>query len=127
MTWLILLYFIELGYSPFYDSLNSLPVDNIQIRNENVYYITFDAEIVIFDHLFIGGAVKTYFQDLQTSYSFYSFEANYLFKMGLRYKNIEVGFNHWCGHGVRPWPIAYQPQGSTDGSYEEFYIKLTNK
>ena len=127
MNWLLLLFFIELGYSPFYNSANMLPVDYIYIMNENAYYITLDAEIVILDHLFIGGAVKTYFQDKIDDYSFYPFEANYLFKVGLRYKNIEAGFKHWCGHGVRPWPIAYQPQGSTDGGYEEFYIRISNK
>jgi hypothetical protein len=36
MNWLLLLYFIELGYAPFYASLNITPVDGMGIRNENV-------------------------------------------------------------------------------------------
>ena len=127
MNWLILLYFIELGYSPFYGSLNGLPVNETEIVNENVYYITLDAEVVILDHLFVGGAVKTYFQDQKDNYTFYPFEADYLFKAGLRYKNLEVGFRHLCLHPVRPYEMYYQPQGSTDGSYEEFYIRISNK
>jgi len=127
MNWLILLYFLELGYSPFYDSRNVSEIDNIRIRTESVYYITMDAEIVILDFLFIGGAVKTYFQEQENDYSYFPFEADYLFKAGFQYKNIEVGFRHLCLHPVRPYEMYYQPQGSTDGAYEEFYIRISNE
>lgn len=127
MNWLILLYFIELGYSPFYESLNSLPADNSYVRNENVFYITFDVEIVIFDHLSIGGAVKTYFQNQIDDYSFYPFEADYLLKAKFKYKILELGFRHFCLHPVRPYEMYYPSQGSTDGSYEEFYIRISSE
>lgn len=127
MNWLILLYFIELGYSPFYKSLNVMPIDNKLIMNESVMYMTLDAEIVVLDHLFISGAVKTYFQDDTSDYSYFPFESDYLFKAGFRYKNLELGFRHFCLHPVRPYEMYYQPQGSTDGSYEEFYIRISNK
>ena len=127
MNWLILLYFIELGYSPFYDSINVMDESNIRIRTENTYYITLDTEVVILDHLFIGGAVKTYFNDKLESYDFSPFESDYLFKAGLRFNNLEVGFRHFCLHPVRPYEMYYQPQGSTDGSYEEFYIRISSK
>ena len=126
MNWLILLYFIELGYSPFYQSLNVME-ESSRINAENIYYITLDAEVVILDHLFIGGAVKTYFQDLKNNKSYYPFEADYLFKAGLRFKNIEAGFRHFCLHPVRPYEMYYQPQGSTDGAYEEFYIRISSE
>ncbi len=127
MNWLVILYFIELGYSPFYDNLNSLPTEVKHIRNESVLYITLDAEIQLFNSVFIGGAVKTYFQDDTTDYSYLPFEADYLFKAGLRFGPLELGFRHFCLHPVRPYEMYYQPQGSTDGSYEEFYIRISNK
>ena len=126
MNWLILLYFIELGYSPFYDSRNVSEIDNIRIRNESIYYIILDAEVVILDHLFIGGALKTYMHSTD-DYSFWPFESDYLFKAGFRYKNVELGFKHFCLHPVRPYEMYYQPQSSTDGSYEEFYIRISNE
>lgn len=126
MNWLILLYFLELGYSPFYDSRNASEIDNIRIRNESIYYITLDAELILFNHIFIGGAVKTYFQNDASDYSYFPFESDYLFKAGFKYKNIEIGFKHFCLHPVRPYEMYYQPQGSTDGSYEEFYIRISN-
>jgi hypothetical protein len=127
MNWLILLYFLELGYSPFYESLNSISEEYSYIKNESVFYITLDAEIILFDYLFIGGAVKTYFQDKINEKSYIPFESDYLFKAGLRYKNLEVGFRHFCLHPVRPYEMYYQPQGSTDASYEEFYIRISSE
>ena len=76
MNWLILLYFIELGYSPFYTSLNVTPVDQLRITNEAVYYISLGMEIFIFNNLFIGGAVKTYYQNLQDKLSYHPFEVD---------------------------------------------------
>ena len=39
-----------------------------------------------------GGAVKTYIQDDPTDYSYIPIEADYRFKAGLRFKNLELGF-----------------------------------
>ena len=126
MNWLILLYFIELGYSPFYDSRNVMDDSNTRIRTENTYYITLDTEVVILDHLFIGGAIKTYIHSTD-SYDYFPFEADYLFKAGIRLNNLELGFRHFCLHPVRPYEMYYQPQGSTDGAYEEFYIRISSE
>ena len=127
MNWLILLYFLEFGYSPFYGSLNTLPPDQILVQDEKIFYTTFDAEVVILNTVFIGGAVKTYFQDIINDYSFYPSEVDYIFRAGIRYKNIEIGAKYFCLHPVRPNEMYYQPQGSTDGSYEEFYIRISNE
>lgn len=125
MNWLILLYFIELGYSPFYQSLNILPSDYEFIRNENVYYIHFDVEVVLFDHIFIGGSIKTFIQPDATGYEFFPIENDYLFKAGLRFKNIEAGFRYQCNH---PGDSAgVQSQGKSYGGFEELYIRLEVK
>ena len=124
MNWLILLYFMEFGYSPFYSSLNVLPDSYEYIRNENVYYIHFDAEVLILDHLFIGGSTKIFIQSKNESYKFYPIENDFLFKVGLRYKNIETGFRHQCNHPVLSSGIS--SQGKSYGGFEEFYIRISN-
>ena len=124
MNWLILLYFIEFGYSPFYQSINVIPNDYEYIRNENVYYIHFDAEILILDHLFIGGSTKTFIQSQNESYQFYPIENDYLFKAGLRFKNIEAGFRHQCNHPGDS--VGVQAQGKSYGGFEEIYIRISN-
>ena len=104
MNWLVLLYFLELGYAPFYGgaNINELFVD------QNVFYVNMEMESIILNHIFIGGALKTYVTDKKGSYSFVPFEADYLFKVGFRYKNLELGFRHLCLHPVRPYEMYYQ-------------------
>ena len=123
MNWLILLYFIELGYAPYYGTLNN----SVQLQDENIFYINLDAEVVMLDYLFIGGSVKTYINNKPDDYKFMPFESDYMFRAGLRYKNIEAGFRHFCLHPVRPFEMYYEPQGSTNASYEEFYIRIKRK
>ena len=125
MWFLALLFSLEMGYAPFYGSLNSISSESIKIENTNVYYITLDTEAILYDNFFIGGAIKTYMQDMNDDYTYYPFESDYIFKMGLRYDNIEIGFRHFCLHPVRPFDMYYEPQGDTDASYEEFYIKIS--
>lgn len=124
MDWLILLYFLELGYSPFYGSLNVIPSNYEYIRNENVFNITLDTEVVIFDHLFIGGSTKTYMQSVKESYQFFPIENDFLFRTGLRFQNLEAGFCHQCNHPILSSGVA--SQGKSYGGFEEFYIRISN-
>lgn len=124
MNWLILLYFLEFGYAPYYQSINVLPADYEYLRNENVYYIDFDAEVLILDHLFIGGSTKIFMQSAKDDYQFYPIENDFLFKAGLRFKNIEAGFRHQCNHPILSSGV--QSQGKSYGGYEEFYIRISN-
>ena len=124
MNWLILLYFLEIGYSPIYQYVNT--IDNITDRldNNNVYYLDLGAEVVLFDHFFIGGETKTFMQPQLDSYMFYPIENDYLFKAGVRFNNIEAGFRHQCNHPVGNYEVA--TNGKSYGAFEEFYIRITN-
>ncbi len=125
MNWLILLYFLELGYSPFYGSLNVLPDNYESIINRNVYYIHFNAEVVVLDHLFIGGSTKIFIQSKKESYQSYPIENDFLFKAGLRFNNLELGFRHQCNHPVLSYGVS--SEGKSYGGFEEFYIRISSK
>lgn len=125
MNWLILLYFLEIGYAPIYSSFNVLPNELNYTANENVYYINFDAELILLDHFFIGGSTKTYIQPVKADYQFFPIENDFLFKAGFRLKTLELGFRHQCNHPVGNFSI--QTQGKSYGGFEEFYIRISNK
>ncbi len=125
MNWLILLYFIELGYSPIYQSINIIPSDYEYIRNENVYYIHFDIEVLILDHFFIGGSTKIFMQPDYKSYQFFPIENDFLFKVGFRFDKIETGFRHQCNHPIMNSGV--QSQGKSYGGFEEFYIRISSE
>ena len=122
MDWIILLYFLEFGYSPFYQSVNTLPYEYVQ--NENIYYVHFDTEVLLLDHLFIGGSTKIFMQPVKDSYQFYPIENDYLFRAGIRYKRFEVGFRHQCNHPVLSYGV--KSQGKSYGGFEEFYMRVSN-
>jgi len=90
-----------------------------------VYYLEFDVEILLFDHFFIGGSTKTFIQPNSKDHDFYPIQNDYLFKAGFRYKNIQVGFNHFCTHPGRS--VGIVSKGTAYGGYEEFYIRISNK
>ena len=125
MNWLILLYFIELGYAPYYQSINILPGSHKFIVNESIMYVTFDTEVVLFKHIFIGGSSKIFMQPKKNSYQFYPIENDFLFRAGLRFENIEAGFRHQCNHPI--YNCGVQSQGKSYGGFEEFYIRITNR
>jgi len=125
MNWLILLYFIELGYSPFYQSTNIISEDYEFIKKENVYYVNFDAELLILDHLFIGGSTKTFMQHQSNSYHFLPIESDFLFKAGLKFDNLELGIRHQCNHPVLNYGVLTEKEAY--GGYEEFYIRISSE
>ena len=123
MNWLILLYFLELGYSPIYQSVNTLPYE--YTRNENIYYVHFDTEVLMLDHFFIGGSTKIFMQPVKDNYQFFPIENDFLFKAGLRFKNIEAGFRHQCNHPILSNGVS--SQGKSYGGFEEFYVRVSNE
>jgi len=128
MNWLVLLFALELGYAPIYGSLNVLPESAEHNVTENIGYILFEAEVIAWNTLFIGGATKTYIQSKQDTITRYRpFESDYLFNAGLRFSQLEIGYRHLCLHPTRPYEIIYQPQQSTDAWYDEFYIRIEIK
>ncbi len=122
MNWILLLFALEIGYAPYYASVNA----DTYLKDRNIFYVTMEAEVDILKYLFIGGTVKTYVNDKPNDYKFTPFEADYILETGLRYKNIELGFKHFCLHPVRPFEMYYPSQDSRDGGYEEFYIRISN-
>lgn len=128
MNWLILLFALELGYAPNYQSLNVVPETINYNLTENVGYVLFEAEVVAWDILFAGGATKTYIQTKKDNVTnYYPFESDYLFNAGLRFGLLEIGYRHLCLHPTRPYEIYYNTQTSTDAFYDEFYIRMEFK
>ena len=127
MNWIALFFAIELGFAPSYANLNVVPLNAELDVTENIGYVLFDAEVVVWDKLFIGGATKTYVQTTKDIFNFHPFESDYLLNTGLRFGQLEIGYKHFCLHPTRPLEIVYQYSQSTDVSYKEFYIRMEVK
>ena len=128
MDWVTLFFAIELGFAPMYGSLN-VTLDDIDTDlTEKIGYVLFETEVILWDHLFIGGATKTYVQSTKNDiFDYFPFESDYLFNTGLKFDNLEIGWKHFCLHPTRPYEIYYQPQQSADAWYDEFYIRIEKR
>jgi len=127
MSWLALVAFLELAYLPMGDC--------VMYEAPNVVYargglaVTMDAEVVAFDHVFIGGNIMTAMWADDPDYSegqlgFWPERMGYQFRAGVRFDPVEIGFRHYCTHPVVPW-MPWMPQQIVwEGGYEEVYLRI---
>lgn len=88
------------------------------------YYTQFEIEAEAFEHIFIGGSVKTMMYARDNYRTFKPFVDEYMFYTGLRFGPIEAGFRHFCTHPV----VTYMGLRDTDikyeGAYEQIYLRV---
>lgn len=125
MTWLLFLFAMELGYTP---NVGVLQYEPLGIYTNTIFYTKLECEVILFKHIFIGGGVRTY---VTPSDSYFNYSPNavvYDFKVGLQFKGFEAGLKHRCFHPTFPYyPFRKQKLTGLEGSYDELYIRLTNK
>ena len=127
MKILLLFFSITGGYMPMNDFYLYESMEILRYENQ-IGYLQFDAEFVLYDLFYFGGNVRlnTIFKQID---SFSPIEAYYSFRLGIRpTDNIEIGLLRNCYHPL----LAYLPirQLKTDydfnieGAYLEIYIKV---
>jgi len=130
MNWLIFLFALELGWLP----QGNFAMYNVSDRFMKVYpvkytaYVDMEAEVVMFNTLFAGGSVRTsVWQFDSDSWTYFPHKAVYGFFAGVKTRKVEVGFRHYCIHPVIPFFGCVEPKPIWEGSYEEVYIRVTNR
>lgn len=115
-------YTIEISYLPLnalwqFDQPEQSPID---------FYTYLESEIDFFNIIFLGGGMQSFFAINKGTKYFKPFEMNFSFFTGIRFKNFEAGFRHYCIHPI----ITYMTQPvkiNWEGGYEELYIKISSK
>lgn len=109
-SWLALFLALECGFIP------SDNTDNTMIM-QNWLYTEFEAEITVFDMIFVGGSTRCFFTPVKGDYVFRPQVMEYLFRVGFRYGPMELGLSHQCNHRREYLSIL--------GGYEEIYIRIS--
>lgn len=87
------------------------------------FYTDLDAEILLFNTLFIGGGVKTtVWKFTDSDWTFFPNKAVYSFSAGLRRGPLELGFRHYCIHPVIPY--FSDPDPIWEGAFDEVYLRI---
>jgi len=119
-------YAFVIGYIP----KNTIPIFETQ-KHENLqeFFTSFETEIILNDFIFIGGKISCnfFFEEIN---NFIPYFVDFDFKTGIRYKQIEIGFSHYCAHPLVAWfdpNSEIWPEINYEGGYEKIYIKFRNK
>ena len=109
MQWLFLFFALECGF---------LPKQPDAFLHDAAFYTQFEADVMIFNLIFIGGSTRCVFSPVAGSYQFRPQIMQYQFEVGVRYGPLEVGARHECDH-------RREFMGQL-GGYEEYYFRITN-
>lgn len=127
MNWLAILFALELGISPQYQSLNVNGELQQFDKVLDVGYVQMDIELTMFNFIFIGGKMKTGIQGTDNVTDYVPFELSSLFNTGIRFQGVELGWRHLCVHPIRPFDVMYNTNSSFDGGYNEYYLRMEVK
>ena len=127
MNWLALFFALELGIVPQAGVLMYEPEEAFFM--EGAFYTELEAEVLLFDVLFVGGGVRSYITPGHTGFTFSPNSTIYDFGAGVRFKDtLELGWRHRCFHPtIAYWPIFEQEIKGMEGSYDEVYLKIKGK
>jgi len=123
MSWLTLLFAIELGFMPMNNWVQN---ESLPVVEDTGYYTMFETQVTAWV-FFAGGRVETYMSDKAPGYSFDPLQVTYDFEAGITAGPIELGFRHVCGpHPVRTYPTlsGEKPVAPFEGAYNQIYLRL---
>ena len=130
MNWLLFMFMLEVGFLPQGGGLVMYDSEGLREMYPNVDrsygYTDLQAELQFFNFLFVGGGVKTMvFSHFKQGKSFFPYEADYNFNVGVRFRGVEMGFRHYCIHPVIPWVGYFRDYEPVwEGTYEEIYLRI---
>lgn len=120
---LTLLFALEAGIMPLNQWIQTEPLQYVE---QPGYYIQLDAEVVAWDHLFVGGWTETYMHRNEDKFNFDPLQQTYQFRAGVRFDPVEIGWEHICGpHPVHTYPdFEGMERAPFEGAYDKFYIRF---
>lgn len=126
MSWLVLVFALELGILPqtgfvMYQPNPAYVVDQVG------FYTDLSATVEAYG-FYAGGGMRCYFWIDRDTVSFWPEQMTFLFEAGWRTEGLNVGFRHYCMHPVVPYlALTGAPPQNWEGSYEEIYIRFDGR
>lgn len=102
---------------------------NEHLNLDSAFQIQFEIDLYFFDIFFLHGSINSIFQKCKDELYFYPDCDQYRFSTGLRYKQIELGYEHLCFHPIFPYGANGRQKNNAllEGSYDKFYFNLELK
>lgn len=125
MSWIVALFFVEIGMVPN----NQCWIREVEQVGVPLYYTDLGVEFQVYDNLFfLGGSVRT--SQVQDGLQFDPLEAVYRVHAGLRYRQLEVGWERLCMHPITTYlwhkteQLGHRPLVNYEGGYNRLYCRI---
>lgn len=96
------------------------------VHTEVSYYGDFNFEARLAKTFFVGVKAKIFLWKVKDGITFNPDAINFTFYTGLKLKNIELGFRHFCDHPIKAWE-KFHRSTIFERSYQKIYLKVKLK
>jgi len=123
ITILSILLGLQLSLGDCNNELYSLPDTIAENYFEQQYFLTFNAEIFLYEYFYVKGAAKLLVYSHNKDVLMYPRALSSCFELGALLHGLKVGWKHFCTHPIVPW---YGDNGFVqfyDESGDEFFIQ----
>jgi hypothetical protein len=127
MTWLVLLWSLQAGYLPLQEIHVAQEYGYVQnwVAPTNATEVTMGVKATLFDHLEVGGFVKSY--QAFEGVGFAAFRFDYGIHADIVWGPLTVGIMHECDHGLQLPFTQNLRLGSMQMAQTEVYVRFESK
>lgn len=127
---LMITLFFQGAYLPDYNlyyGINENEYEKLEL--DSAYYIQFGIDLYFYNLFFINGSINNLFHAKKNELRFYPDCDQYRIALGVRYKYIEIGYEHFCFHPIFPFSSNGQEENNAilEGGYDKYYINFEIK
>lgn len=128
MSWLAILFVIQLGYAPNAQDWNhGNPELPWVIEREEIVTTLGARALMINELLFVEGYVTTYAETQDASWTLAPYHDTYQFGAGLTWRGMTIGWLHECAHPVvSNWQLDGDYLGR-EWAWDRFYVQYEGK
>ena len=127
MFWKALLFSAALETGFVSGGIYNYSMRNIDFIDIGALYTSLSAQ-VSYKALYIGGQMESYFTPVNIiNYS--PFQMTFLFRAGLDFGNVKLGYEHSCFHPMQPYAtiIGNEIKPKYEGGYNKIFVRITLK
>lgn len=116
---------VDAGYIPQTGYTSWITPVVKQYEYKDIFYLNLDFKYFPVKYIWIGGNANTYMLKDIDYFTFNPFYICYRFNAGVKYNNMELGYEHMCQHPITACGYIFDTILKEDSYYDKFYFKTT--
>lgn len=125
MAWIAFILAVQLGWIPQGGVTMYNPPEFLDASN--TFYQAFEAKVVLFKTVEIGGSATVHDWITKTADGFWPDRLDSIFFLGLLLGPVTVEWRHRCIHAVIPFQDAYKEAPGWDAGTDQVFVRVELK